>query len=192
LFGRNDEAIAQMQRTLELEPLSVIYNLNAGKLFFSLGQYSRAVDQLNNTLELDPNSPATHDMLGFVYERMGNEKSAIAEWSKVLSLTGSEELAARLTTTYERAGFAATVRMLAENQLKQIDDKVKRGEYVPAIEYVTAYTRMGDKEKAFKWLEKAIQEHNRFAIEFKINPLYDSLRSDPRFQQLADSVKVNL
>ena len=61
---------------------------------------------------------------------------------------------------------------------------------VIAVEYVTAYTRIGDKEKAFTWLEKATQEHNRFAVEFRINPIYDSIRNDPRFQSLVESVKV--
>lgn len=190
LFGRNDEALAQMQRTLELEPLSVTYNLNAGRLFFSLRQYSKAMDQLNNTLELDPNSAGVHDTLGFVYEKMGNEKAAISEWMKALSLNDNDKVVAKLRNTYERSGFAAAVRVRAESQLKELDEKVKRGEYVPANEYVTAYTRIGDKEKAFTWLEKATQEHNRFALEFNNNPLYDNLRSDPRFQQLADKVKV--
>jgi tetratricopeptide (TPR) repeat protein len=122
---------------------------------------------------------------------MGNEKAAVAEWMKVLSLTNNQELATRLQDTYDRSGFAAVVRMRAEQQLKQLDESVKRGEYAAAAEYAAAYTRMGDKEKALVWLEKAIQEHNRFALEFKINPLYDSLRSDRRFQQLADRVKVS-
>jgi len=55
---------------------------------------------------------------------------------------------------------------------------------------VTAYTRIGDKEKAFMSLEKAVQEHNRFALEFEIDLLYDGLRSDPRFQELAERVKL--
>jgi TolB-like protein/lipopolysaccharide biosynthesis regulator YciM len=191
LFGRNEEALAQMQSTLALEPLSVSYSLNAGRLFLFLGQYPSALEQLNNTLELNPKSLAAHDTMGFVYEKMGNEKAAVAEWMKVLSLTNNQELATRLQDTYDRSGFAAVVRMRAEQQLKQLDESVKRGEYAAAAEYAAAYTRMGDKEKALVWLEKAIQEHNRFALEFKINPLYDSLRSDRRFQQLADRVKVS-
>lgn len=190
LFGRNEEAEAQMQRVLELEPLSVPYNLNAGKLFYFRRQYQQAIDQFNNTLELDPNSLGAHDWLGFTYEKMGNEKGAITEWSKLLLLRKQEVAATQLRSTYERSGFAAAVRMLANQQLTEIENKVKSGDYVAASEYVTVHTRLGDKEKAFLWLEKAIQERNRFALEFSINPFYDSLRSDPRFQLLADQVKV--
>ncbi len=190
LFGRNEEAQAQMQRVLELEPLSVSYNLNAGRLFYFMRQYHQAIDQFNNTLELDPNSLSAHDWLGFTYEKMGNEKGAITEWTKLLLLRKQEDAATQLRITYERSGFAAAVRMLAKHRLTELDNQVKNGDYVAAGEYVTVYTRLGDKEKAFLWLEKAIQERNRFALEFKINPLYDSLRSDPRFQQLADRVKI--
>ena len=70
-------------------------------------------------------------------------------------------------------------------------ESTKRGEYVAAIEYVTAYTRMGDKERALQWLDKATQERNRFAFEFKINPLYDSLRDDPRYQEFVSRVRAN-
>jgi len=190
LFGRNEEAQAQMQRVLELEPLSVPYNVNAGKLFYFTRQYQQAVDQFNNTLELEPNSLSAHDWLGFTYEKMGKEKEAIAEWSKILLLLKQEDVASQLRSTYERSGFTAAVKMLAKHQLTELDKTVKNGDYVSAGEYVTVFTRLGDKEKAFAWLEKATLERNRFALEFSTNPLYDSLRSDPRFQQLADRVKI--
>lgn len=190
LFGRQDESVAQMQRTLELEPLSVSYNLDAGRIFFVLRQYPQALEHLNNTLELDPNVPSAHDALGFVYDKMGDQKAAITEWSKVFSLTGSEELATKLISTFEKSGFEAAVRMRGEQRLLQLEERTKRGEYSATSEYVNAYMMMGDKEKAFTWLEKAVQEHTRFALDFKLNPIYDDLRSDPRFQKLADSVKV--
>jgi len=190
LFGRNDEAVTQMERTLELEPLSVPYNLDAGRLFFSLHQYPKALIYLNNALDLDPNSPAVHDVLGFVYEKMGNENAAIGEWSKLLALIGNEISVAKLKSTFEHSGFAGAVRLRGELKLQELEDRAKRGEYVAAGEYVTAYTWLGDKEKAFAWLGKASQERTRFAFEFKINPLYDTLRSDPRFQQIADRVTV--
>ena len=191
LFGRNDETVAQMQRTLEIEPLSLFYNLNAGKMFFTLRQYGRAIDQFHKTLELEPNFPAAHDWLGYVYEKMGKEQEAVAEWQKALTLSGDSERATLLERTYKSSGFAAAVRMLAQQRLQVNTESTKRGEYVAAIEYVTAYTRMGDKERALQWLDKATQERNRFAFEFKINPLYDSLRDDPRYQEFVSRVRAN-
>jgi len=190
LFGRNDEALDQIQRAVDLEPLDVSYNLDAARIYLWLRQYPQAIKQLNETLELEPKSFATRDLLGSVYEKMGDQKAAIAEWVKLLSLVGQEDLASRLQSTFERSGFDAALRVRGEQTLRDLGDRSKQGEYVAPAEYVTAYTMMGDKDNAFVWLEKAVQEHTRFAFEFKINPLYDRLRSDPRFQELADRVKA--
>jgi len=190
LFGRNDEAVTQIERTLALDPLSAPYYLDAGRIFFWLHQYPQAVTHLNNALDLDPDSPAVHDLLGFVYEKMGNENAAIAEWGKLLTLIGNEGSVAKLKSTFEHSGFAGVVRLRGELKLQELEDRVKSGEYVAPGEYVTAYTWLGDKEKSFAWLDKATRERTRFAFEFKINPLYDPLRSDPRFQQMADRVTV--
>lgn len=146
-----------MQRALELEPLSVTYNLSAGKLFYFRRQYQQAIDQFNNTLELDPNSLSAHDWLGFTYEKMGNEKEAIAEWTKLLLLRKQEAVVSQLRATYERSGFAAALKMLAKHRLTELDNQVRGGDYVADGEYVTVYTRLGDKEKAFLWLEKATE-----------------------------------
>ena len=83
------------------------------------------------------------------------------------------------------------VRALAQQRLEKLNEKTKRGEYVPAFEYVTAYTRLGDKEQAFAWLDKAVQERNGMALEIKVNPIYDKLRDDPRFQDLLRRVGLS-
>jgi len=89
-----------------------------------------------------------------------------------------------LEQIYAASGFEAAVRALARQRLEKLNEKMKHGEYVPATEYATAYIRLGDKEQAFAWLDRAVQERNSFALEFKINPIYDKLRDDPRFQDL--------
>jgi hypothetical protein len=76
-----------------------------------------------------------------------------------------------------------TVRTLAQQRLENLNDRRNRGEYVPAIEYVSAYIRLAAREQAFAWLDKAVRERNRLALEleFKVNPIYDTLHDDPRF-----------
>ncbi|MBA4185906.1 MAG: hypothetical protein H0X49_18150, partial [Acidobacteria bacterium] len=87
--------------------------------------------------------------------------------------------------TYTASGFNAVVRALWQKKLERFNEKAKRGEYVPAMNYALAYTRLADKEQAFAWLAKAEQERNgRLIYEIKLDPIYDSLRSDPRFQDL--------
>jgi serine/threonine-protein kinase len=184
LFGRNEEALTEIQRAVELEPLSLRFNLSRAIILFSTRQYDRAIDQLRRTLELEPNFAWAHEWLGDAYEQKGMHREAIAEWGKALTLNGEGELASTLERSYAASGLETAVRALAQKKLERLNEKTGRGDYVPAIEYVTAYTRLGEKEQAFAWLTKAVEERNRFALEIKVNPIFDSLRSDPRFAEL--------
>ena len=187
-FGRNDEALSEVERALALDPLSPRFGFTSGKLRFFMRQYDTAIEQYRKTLELDPNLPFAHESLGDAYEKKGMQKEAIAEWVNALTLTGEKEEAAILQQTYATSGFDAAVRKSAEKKLEGLNAKITRGEYVPAAELVKICIRSGDKEQAFVWLAKAVQERNRLAWELKINPLFDPLRSDPRFEALVEKV----
>ncbi len=186
--GRSEEALAQMRKVLELEPLSVPFNINLAVIFYQTRQYDRAIEQYQKTLELDPNDAFTHELLGNAYEQKGMQKEAVAEWSRALRLTGDNELATMLERTFAASGFNAAVRALWQKKLERFNEKAKRGEYVPAMNYVLAYTRLADKEQALTWLVKAEQERNRMIFDINLDPIYDPLRDDPRFQDLLRKV----
>jgi adenylate cyclase len=188
LFGRNEEALAEMQRALDLDPLSPRFGFSSARLFFCMRQYDAALDQFRKTLELDPGSAFAHEFLGNAYEKKQMQKEAIAEWSKALHLSGADEDASLLERTYAKSGFDAAVHALAQKRLERFKEKTARGEYVPAVEYVTSYMRLGDKEQAFAWLAKAVEERNRLAFEIKVNPIFDPLRGDSRFESLLQKV----
>ena len=80
------------------------------------------------------------------------------------------------------------MRALAQKHLEQLKDRASRGQYVAAVEFVTAYMRLDDKEQAFAWLANAAVERSRFAVELKINPTFDPLRTDPRFEALLPEI----
>lgn len=184
LFGRDEEALAEAQRSVELDPLSPRFNYFSGKMLFMMRQYDRAIERFRKTLGLDPNYVPAHEDLGYAYEKKGMQMEAVAEWSKALTLRGSGEQASTLERTYAASGFEAAVHALAKQQLEKLNERMRRGEYVPAFEYVTTYTRLSDKEQAFAWLDKAVQERNSFVFEVRLNPVYDKLRDDPRFADL--------
>src|SRR5438477_4386856 len=188
LFGRNEEALAEMRRALDVDPLSPRFGFSSARLFFFVRQYDAALDQCRKTLELDPSSGFAHELLGYAHEKKQMQKQAIAEWSKALHLSGATEDASLLEGIYADSGFDAAVHALAQKQLERIKEKTARGEYVPAVEYVTAYMRLGDKEQAFAWLAKASEERNRLAFEIKVNPIFDPLRGDLRFESLLQKV----
>ena len=182
--GRSEESLAQMKRALELEPLSVPYNRILGMIFYRTRQYDHATEQYQKTIELDPNDAFTHELLGDADEQKGMQKEAVAEWSKALTLKGDNESAMILERTFAASGFNAAVRSLWQKKLEQFNEKTKRGEYVPAMNYALAYARLANKEQAFVWLAKAEQERNGLIYAVKLDPFYDSLRNDPRFKDL--------
>jgi adenylate cyclase len=188
LFGRNEEALAEMRRALDLDPLSPRFGFASARLFFFVRQYDAALDQCRKTLELDPSSGFAHELLGDAYEKKQMQKEAIAERSKALHLSGVDEDASLLERTYAKSGFDAAIHALAQKRLERFKEKTARGEYIPAVEYVTAYMRLGDKEQTFAWLAKAVEERNRLAFEIKVNPIFDPLRGDSRFESLLQKV----
>jgi TolB-like protein/Tfp pilus assembly protein PilF len=191
LFDRTDEAIAEMKRAVALEPLSLRYNQNLATLFFFARQYDQALAQLRKTLELEPNFGPAHEWLGNTYEQKGMQKEAFAEWTAALKIKGESEHASNLEQVYAASGFDAAVRFLGQQQLKQVEEMSNHGDYVAPVEYVLAYTRLGNKEKALEWLDKAVDVRDRQALEFKVNPLFDSLRGDQRFQAALQRIVIS-
>jgi serine/threonine-protein kinase len=192
--GRSEEGLAEKKKALELDPLSVRLNRNLARAFYWKRDYDRAIEQYQKTLELAPNNAFTHILLGYAFEQKGMQKEAVAEWSKALRLTGDNETALMLTNdgeaalmlerTFAASGFDAAVRSLWQKELEQLNEKTRSGEYVPAMNYALTYTRLADKEQAFAWLTKAEEERNWLIFQGILDPQNDSLRSDPRFQDL--------
>jgi tetratricopeptide (TPR) repeat protein len=190
LFGRNEEALSEAQHTVELDPLSPRFNYIWGRILFFTRNYDRAIDQFHKTLEIDPNYVSAHEELGDVYEQKGLRKEAVAAWVKALTLRGEDEQASSLERVYTSSGFELAVRALAQKQLAKLNERMKHGAYVPAVEYVMAYTRMDDKEQALSWLDKAVQERTGFVFIVKVSPIYDRLRDDPRYTELIRKIGV--
>jgi tetratricopeptide (TPR) repeat protein len=184
VFGGSEETLAQMKKALELEPFSLRYNRSLAMILYQMRDYDRAVEQYRKTLDLEPNDAFTHELLGNSYEQKGMQKEAAAEWNKAFMLTGDNESAMILERTSAASGFNAAVRALWQKKLERLNEKANRGEYVPAMNYALAYTRLADKEQSLAWLTKAEQERNAMIFDIKLDPIYDPLRDDPRFQDL--------
>ena len=183
-FARFSEAIAQNNRALELDPFFPGTNLHHGTILFFSRDYDRAVAQLAKTLELFPHYAAAHESFGNVCAKKGMEHEAITQWCAALNLGGQAKHAQTLEQVFASAGFDEAVRTLAQQQLDELDDKRRRGEYVPAAHYVYAHVRRGNIDEAFAWLPKMLSEPNWFALQFRVNPMLDPLRSDARFEPL--------
>jgi adenylate cyclase len=187
-LGRFEEAIAQTERALQLDPFFPGTNLHYGTLLFFSRQYDRAAAQLAKTLDLYPDNAAAHEYFGNVCAKRGMLHEAITHWCSALNLNGRSEDARILEQTFKTVGFDAAVRTLGERQLEELDARRARGEYVAAAHYVFAHIKRGNLEDAFALLPKMADEPDWFALQMRVNPILDPLRSDPRFEALVSQV----
>ena len=178
--GRVEDAIADSKRALELDPLSLIVNIGLGDAFYLARQYDRAIGQYRKTLDLDPNYLSAHARLGRAYLQESMYREGIAEFEKMSLISpGDTEARSELGYAYALAGRRAD----AQKVLDQLKELSKR-KYVPAGSIAQIYVAFGEKDKAFEGLEKAYNERSLGFEEIKVNPIFDPLRSDPRFQDL--------
>jgi TolB-like protein/DNA-binding winged helix-turn-helix (wHTH) protein/Tfp pilus assembly protein PilF len=183
-MGRSEEAISEMKKGLESDPLSVLSLANLGWLYEQAGQPERAIEQYRRILEMDPKSVDAHGGLGWVYGLQGNHTQAIAEWREARRLSeNSPGAIAGLGYAYAAAGMNDEAHeMLSE--LKQLSKR----RYVSPYEVASVYAGLGEREQTFFCLEKALDEHNGSLVSLKVDPEFASLRSDPRFGKILQRI----
>jgi len=178
-LGRLDEAMTEIQRAKELDPLSLIINLNVGIYSIRQRKYDQAIEELRKLMDMDPSYSGAHVFLAQAYELKKMYGESVSERQKAFQLEGDKELAEALQQGYAAAGYRGAV----QNEIRILEGRSKR-KYVSPILIADNYVRLGEKERAFVWLERAYQEHSSNLGYLKMDPLYDPLRSDPRFQDL--------
>jgi serine/threonine-protein kinase len=179
-MGRHAEALTRMKKSLELDPLSLIINVAIGWAYYHARQYDQAVEQLLRTVELDPNYPMTYWILGLLYRKTARYDSAISAGEKGVNLSGGSPLMrAALAQSYAEAGRAKDAREILDDLTKLAQHK-----YVAAQFFAGIHIGLGENDRALEYLEKSCAEHCHWLIYLHIDPSMDSLREDPRFQEL--------
>jgi serine/threonine protein kinase/Tfp pilus assembly protein PilF len=182
-MGRFDEALIERKRAIELDPLSPSFHQRLADTLYFMRRYDEAIEQYRKALELHQTNAQFHERLGNAYEQKGMFDQAIAEWRAAALARGTnEELATMLENTYKESGFNSAIRAFAQERLKQLNERARRGEYIPAMDFARLYVRLGAREQAFLWLEKASEERNTLVFSLKHDPAFDSLRNHTRFQ----------
>lgn len=182
--GRFDEAFDQIKRALDLDPLSLPINTNAGWLLHLARRYDEAIEQYQKTIELDESFGLAHRRLGQTYEQTQMYNEAVIEFQKALKLSGedSELLSAR-------GHFHAAIgeRDKADEVIALLEERAKTS-YVPAYLVARVYLGFGDNDRVFEWLDKARDERYGYLAYLNIDPVFDSIRSDARFAELVRRV----
>lgn len=179
-MGRPDEAISEIKRARELDPLSVIINSDVGKVYLLTRHYDEAVRQFERTLELDPNFAQTPYLLSATYSLQGLHEKAL---DQIREVKGRENTPMHLVWLGYVSG-AAGRHAEAETALHRLSD-IAQQTYVSPEYMMLVSAGMPDPEKFFEWADRVFTERpSGGALPLKANPLYDSVRSDPRYAEL--------
>ncbi|GAJ08191.1 unnamed protein product, partial [marine sediment metagenome] len=186
-MGKHDEAIAEAKRALELDPLSIDINACLGWIFYIARHYDRAIEQYQTALEMSPDFiPASYN-LAMSYAGKDMYSEAFAEVQKGIEHSGGEHplLKSALVILYSLMGRRDEAMKVLQNIIELSEQK-----YIDPYNMASIYTSLGKKDQAFEWLEKAYEERSAGLPQIKVEPMFDSLRSDPRF--IAMLKKMNL
>ncbi len=185
-MGRLDEALTEIRRAQELDPLSLAINTGVGHVLYLSRQYDQAIEQYRKTLELDPSFVQTHLWFGRPYLEKGMYAAAIAELQRAVQLSGESTMSlAVLGHAYASAGRGDEARAI----LERLEERAGQ-QYVPSYWIALIHIGLDDRDRAFAWLERAYRERSSWLAWIKVEPRFDRLRSDPRFAALIRKLKL--
>ncbi len=182
-MSRFDEAIREARRGQELDPLSLSANFDVGFILHVARRDDDAMPWFRRVLDMDPSFVRAHWGLGLALVQKKRYEEAISELRKAVELSGRGVVLGSLGYAYAVAGRRTealeVVRSLQEGS---------KGSYVPPAALAIVFAGLADNDQALAWLEKANQERDPWATDLKVQPMFDSLRSDPRYQDLVRRV----
>ena len=180
--GRFDEAVAEMEKAQKLDPVSPGMNAYVLPLYLAR-RYEQAIERLQPITELHPDYHMAHAYLALAYEGKGAWAKAIAEMERAYALDSEPEALAQLGHMYAVSGRTADARRVLR-QLKELSRK----RYVSVYNIALLYAGLGERDEAFRWLQKVEQDRSEWFAAVNVDPRLDALHSDPRFAGVLRSV----
>jgi len=186
--GRTEDALRELRRSEEIDPLSAMINVSVAWGLYVARDFPSAADQSWKVLALEPKFGAAQYTLGLAYQQMGLTEEAVVELSNARICAGDQPaILAALAHVYAVSGDAAE----AARMLHELEDLARR-RYVSSYWLGVVYTGLEDRRRALELLEKAYQERDVWLIWLKVEPRFDRLRGEPRFQQLQRKVGLDI
>ena len=180
--GRFDEALRESERARRLDPLSLIIAADNGAILYYSRQYDRAIEKWRSVLRIAPDFPRAH-IIFLAYVEKGMFAEALADMDAERHLTAAPVYWSGMAYIYGRAGRMTKARAAMDSSLG-----AAQRQPVEAGVIAGAYAGLGDTEQALDWLERAYAQHANDMTTLKVNPAFDLLRGDPRYQRLLERV----
>jgi serine/threonine-protein kinase len=184
LRGEFDRAMVEVRRAQDLDPLSLPINVGAGAFLYYARRYEDALVEYRRAMQIDSSSAMVNRALAASYIRLGRVDEAARAIQRWLESNYPGELPARAARSYRQNGFPGLLRVL----LGAFKAKREAGLYEPATHVAELYCLLGEREEALRWLAVALRERDTQLNRLKVDPIFDPLRGDPRFEELARRV----
>jgi len=183
-MDRKTEAIKEVKLAQSLDPMSPIVNTAVGYVQFFNRDYDEAIKSCKKVLERNPNFIVAHSVLGRAYDAKGMHEQAISELERVIELSGAGAGPALYLANLGHAYAAAGRQEDAKRMLDQMYERTKQGLFLGLSARAVVYVGLGDKENAILNLQRAREQNDANMIWLRVQPEFDGLRSDPRFEEL--------
>ncbi|UCD25518.1 MAG: protein kinase, partial [Gemmatimonadota bacterium] len=185
-MGRREEGIATAKKARDLDPISLIVNTHLGQHYYWARQHEKAKEQFVRTLEINSSFPPARYGLAWNYLMQGKAEKAVHHIEETIRLGGEfRDAAAGLAYAQARAGS----RRQAETILQELlDIKASKDQYISSRAIAAVYTGLGSTELALDWLERAYNERAAWMSFLKVEPIWDPLRDEPRFQAVVSKI----
>lgn len=184
-MGRFDEALAEIEKAQELDPLSLAINTGVGHVLYLSRQYDKAIEQYKRAVDLDPNFMMTHVWFGRPYLEKGMFAEAISELETAVKLSDESTLALAMLGH----GLASAGRRQGAIQiLDKLMDR-SRSQYVPSYWIAVIYNGLRDREQVIAWMQKAFDERSSWLVWTNVEPRFAWLRDDPDIASLLNEMK---
>jgi len=181
-LGRLDESMEQAEWAKSLDP----NDDGVAWVYYVRRDFGKFIEMKKSDVARQAFGPMAHYDLGFGYERAGQYGDAVEEWAIAMQGFGYDEEAEALRKTYTSGGFRSAVRAW----VALVENRARNGEPIVPELPAYLYAITGDKDRAFAWLEKDLEQHTNNPPFLKTDPTWDDLRSDPRFEQLLKRVDI--
>jgi Tfp pilus assembly protein PilF len=179
-MGRMDEGLAEMKLARQLDPLSPLANSDVGWVYLHARRYDEAIEQIKATLELEPYFGSALACLEHAYLYNGMHREALETARKEMAHGGAsrEEMAA-----LDRRDPVEALKQVRRWRLDRRKETAKK-RMVSPYGFAVLYAALGERDPAFEYLERALEEQDPMLLSVKVDPACDPLRSDPRFDKL--------
>ncbi|MDR8393714.1 tetratricopeptide repeat protein [Aliifodinibius sp. S!AR15-10] len=189
IMGKNKAAIRLLKEAQHKDPLSLTINCDLARTYYNAGHLEKALKQFNKVLDLDGNFRAALEGKGWVYVEMGKFEEALAVFQQYQHMVGSE------TKGFHQLGYLHGVlgeTAKAQEYLQRLQKReLAEPDVSLAMDFAIIYLGMGDYDKVFEYLQKAVEEHLGGILFIKSIPFWEPIRSDQRYQELLQKVGMS-